>query len=128
MITGDLPLADLPEAWNEGMEKLLGIRPPSDREGCLQDIHWYDGAWGYFPTYTLGAMTAAQLYTSALKDEAEIAPGIPLGNFKPLTKWLNKNVHSLGSSLSVDKMVEQATGSPLGAEAFITHLKTRYLA
>ena len=73
-------------------------------------------------------MIAAQLYTSALKDEAEIAPGIPLGNFKPLTKWLNKNVHSLGSSLSVDKMVEQATGSPLGAETFITHLKTRYLA
>src|SRR5437763_12246047 len=62
LVDGELDLADLPSAWNQGMADLLGIVPPSDREGCLQDIHWYDGAWGYFPTYTLGAMTAAHLF------------------------------------------------------------------
>ena len=126
MITGDLPLADLPTAWNDAMESLLGIRPPSDREGCLQDIHWYDGAWGYFPTYTLGAMTAAQLYRAAMENEPAIASGIPKGNFAPLTKWLGKNVHSLGSSISADALVEKACGRPLDASAFIDHLKSRY--
>ncbi len=65
MIAGDLGLKDLPAAWNEGMKNLLGVTPPDDRQGCLQDIHWYDGGFGYFPTYTLGAMTAAQLFDAA---------------------------------------------------------------
>ncbi len=127
MIAGDLAPADLPEAWNDGMEELLGIRPASDREGCLQDIHWYDGAWGYFPTYTLGAMTAAQLFAAALEAKSEISAGIPKGNFAPLTDWLKANVHSLGSSLSAGEMVEKASGAPLSADAFISHLKSRYL-
>ncbi|MBL6932723.1 MAG: carboxypeptidase M32 [Rhodospirillales bacterium] len=128
MIAGDLPLVDLPEAWNDSMKKLLGLDPANDREGCLQDIHWYDGAWGYFPTYTLGAMTAAQLYAAALTTRPEILAGIPDGNFKPLLDWLKENVHSLGSSLSAGDMVEQASGKPLNADAFIHHLKSRYLA
>jgi carboxypeptidase Taq len=128
MIAGELPLADLPEAWNDGMESLLGIRPSSDREGCLQDIHWYDGAWGYFPTYTLGAMTAAQLYAAALQSRPEILAGIPKGNFEPLTDWLKENVHSLGSSLSAEEMLKCASGRPLNADAFMGHLKSRYLA
>ena len=65
LLAEDMSLDDLPAAWNDGMKELLGIVPPSDREGCLQDVHWYDGAWGYFPTYTLGAMTAAQLFAAA---------------------------------------------------------------
>lgn len=127
MIAGDLALSDLPAAWNDGLENLLGIRPGSDREGCLQDIHWYDGAWGYFPTYTLGAMTAAQLYASALEDEPRISTGIPQGNFTPLTDWLVDNVHAMGSLLSAATMVEKATGRPLNADAFTRHLKARYL-
>ena len=110
------------------MESLLGIRPPSDREGCLQDIHWYDGAWGYFPTYTLGAMTAAQLYGAALQYDPEIGAGIAKGNFTALKEWLGKNVHSLGCSLGPEKVIEQATGRPLDSSAFISHLKSRYLA
>ncbi len=128
MISGDLALSDLPDAWAVKMQDLLAIRPPNDRDGCLQDIHWFDGAWGYFPTYTLGAITAAQLYTSALKAEPDIEAGIPKGDFAPLMKWLRKNVHSLGSSLSAEEMVKQASGRPLDATAFISHLKTRYLA
>src|SRR5690606_8567949 len=65
MIAGDLALADLPGAWNEGMKGLLGLIPPDDRLGCLQDIHWYDGDFGYFPTYTMGALAAAQLFAAA---------------------------------------------------------------
>jgi carboxypeptidase Taq len=128
MIAGDLALSDLPAAWNDAMESLLGIRPPSDREGCLQDIHWYDGAWGYFPTYTLGAMTAAQLYGAALQYDPEIGAGIAKGNFTALKEWLGKNVHSLGCSLGPEKVIEQATGRPLDSSAFISHLKSRYLA
>jgi len=128
MIAGDLALSDLPAAWNDAMESLLGIRPPSDREGCMQDIHWYDGAWGYFPTYTLGAMTAAQLYSAALQSDPEIGAGISKGNFAALKQWLGKNVHSLGCSLGPEKVIEQATGRPLETSAFISHLESRYLA
>ncbi len=127
VIGGDLKVADLPAAWNEGMENLLGVRPPSDREGCLQDIHWYDGAWGYFPTYTLGAMTAAQLFYAALEDKPEIRTGIPKGDFKPLMGWLGDNVHSLGSSMPLAELLTRATGRPLDTKTFIEHLKSRYL-
>jgi len=127
VIGGDLKVRDLPAAWNDGMESLIGVRPPSDREGCLQDIHWYDGAWGYFPTYTLGAMTAAQLFAAARETHPEIDLGIPKGDFRPLMNWLGDNVHSLGSSLSLPELLTRASGRPLDATAFIAHLKSRYL-
>src|SRR5690606_34080526 len=80
IVAGDLDVADLPGAWNEGMRELLGVTPPDDRLGCLQDIHWYDGAIGYFPTYTLGAMMAAQLFASATAQQPDILPGIARGD------------------------------------------------
>ncbi|MBT4220445.1 MAG: carboxypeptidase M32, partial [Rhodospirillaceae bacterium] len=118
---------DLPAAWDDGMERLLGIRPANDREGCMQDIHWYDGAWGYFPTYTLGAMTAAQLYISARQARPEIAEAIPKGDFKPLMDWLGANVHSLGSSLTAPDLLKRATGKYLNTDDFKAHLRYRYL-
>lgn len=127
VIGGDLKVRDLPAAWNQGMADLLGVRPSSDAEGCLQDIHWYDGAWGYFPTYTLGAMTAAQLFAAALKSHPEIRAGIPKGDFKPLLRWLGDNVHSLGSSIPPSQLLTRATGHPLATDAFIDHLQSRYL-
>jgi len=128
MLDGDLSLADLPAAWNDGMKELLGIVPPSDREGCLQDVHWYDGAWGYFPTYTLGAMSAAQLYAAARDAEPSIETGIGTGNFEPLMTWLRTNVHGKGRLLSSPDLMTGATGRPLAAEVFEAHLKSRYLA
>ncbi len=127
LLSGDLPLADLPAAWNEGMRGLLGVTPPEDRVGCLQDIHWYDGAFGYFPTYTLGAMTAAQLFKAAAAADSTILPGIAKGDFAPLRGWLRENVHRHASSLSSDEIVERATGRPLDPSAFQTHLRQRYL-
>jgi carboxypeptidase Taq len=127
MIAGDLALADLPAAWNDGMKELLGIVPPDDRRGCLQDIHWYDGAFGYFPTYTLGAMTAAQLFAAAKAADSAILPGLAEGNFAPLLAWLRANVHGKGSLLSTSALVEQATGGTLDARIYRRHLETRYL-
>lgn len=128
LVSGDLRLADLPEAWNEGMQAMFGLTPPSDREGCLQDLHWYDGAWGYFPTYTLGAMAAAQLYGAAVKADPAIPEGFPQGDFRPLVGWLRTNIHACGSLYSGRELLAKATGRPLDPEAFKSHLKSRYLA
>jgi carboxypeptidase Taq len=127
LIAGDLPLAELPGAWEEKMAALVGIVPPDDRTGCLQDIHWYDGAWGYFPTYTLGAMIAAQLFDAAKRAEPAILPGIAKGDFAPLLAWLRAKVHSKGSLLSTAALVQEATGRPLDAAIYKRHLETRYL-
>lgn len=128
MIAGDLDPADLPGAWADGLKRLLGIVPPSNRLGCLQDIHWYDGAWGYFPTYTLGAMAAAQLFAAACETDANIRPGIARGDFAPLLAWLRANVHRQGSLLPMRGLLACATGRPLSADAFKAHLARRYLS
>jgi len=128
LIEGDMALSDLPSAWNEGLQKLLGITPPDDRLGCLQDVHWFDGAWGYFPTYTLGAMTAAQFYAAANDQDASIRHGIQRGDFKPLMTWLGTNIHGKGSSVAAPDLIRQVTGQPLCADIFKTHLETRYLS
>ena len=127
MLAGDLPLRDLPGAWNDGLQSLLNITPPDDRRGCLQDIHWYDGAWGYFPTYTLGAMTAAQFFETATASDPDILDGLTRGDFTPLMGWLRENVHSLASSMSTDAIIKRATGRVLDDASFTRHLQRRYL-
>ena len=127
LLAGDLAPADLPGAWNEGMARRLGLTPPDDRDGCLQDIHWYEGAFGYFPTYTLGAVMAAQLFAAARAADADIVPGIGRGDFRPLLNWLGANVHSKGSLLSTRDLAAAATGRQLAAEALKEHLEARYL-
>jgi carboxypeptidase Taq len=128
MISGDLHPGDIPEAWQDGMVRLLGLVPPTDRLGCLQDIHWYDGAWGYFPTYTLGAIAAAQLFEAATRVEPTIPASIAAGDFLPLVTWLRENVHSKGSLLTTRELMIAATGRPLDPSAFTAHLRRRYLA
>ena len=127
LLSGDLPLADLPGAWNQGMKELLGVDVPDDRRGCLQDIHWYDGAFGYFPTYTLGAMLAAQLAEAAHKANSEIPQALARGDFSPLMQWLGDAIHTKGSYLEADGLITQATGRTLDATAFKRHLHRRYL-
>ena len=127
MLAGDLAPADLPGAWAEGMRELVGVTPPDDRRGCLQDIHWYDGAWGYFPTYTLGAMTAAQLYDAARRDVPDLEAAIAAGDFRPLMSWLRRNVHAQASLLDGDALIAQATGRALDPAVFKAHLEKRYL-
>ncbi|HYD30129.1 MAG TPA: carboxypeptidase M32 [Azospirillaceae bacterium] len=127
LIRGEMDLEDLPAAWNAGMRELLGITPPDDRRGCLQDIHWPGGGWGYFPTYTLGAMTAAQLFDAACRAEPGLLPALGRGDFAPLMGWLKVNVHEKASRYSSDEVLTWATGQPLNAAVYKTHLTRRYL-
>jgi carboxypeptidase Taq len=127
ILSGDLALADLPGAWSEGMKALLGIVPANDALGCLQDIHWPDGAWGYFPTYTLGALAAAQLFAAAKRANPGLLEAIGKGDFAPLLRWLRVNVHGKGSIADTDHILAEATGSALGIQAFKAHLERRYL-
>ncbi len=128
MIAGALAVDDLPEAFNAGMLSLLGLSVPDDARGCLQDIHWPSGAWGYFPTYTLGAITAAQLFAAACADVPAIRPGLAEGNFAPLVDWLRSRIHGQGSSLDTDAIIAAATGRPMTIEPYLDHLRRRYLA
>ena len=127
LISGDLAVADLPGAWNDGLRALLGIVPPDDARGCLQDIHWYDGAFGYFPSYTLGAMAAAQLMTAARRAVPELDAALGRGDMAPLLGWLRTNVHAVGSRLGFNDLLRAATGKPLDPADFQAHLMQRYL-
>jgi carboxypeptidase Taq len=127
MIGGDLEIKDLPAAWNEGMRDLLGIVPPDDAKGCLQDIHWHDGAFGYFPSYTLGAMAAAQLMAAARAATPGLDEALAQGDLSPLLGWLRRNVHAHGARLGFQDLLRAATGKPLDPADFTAHLARRYL-
>jgi carboxypeptidase Taq len=127
MIEGTLDIPALPAAWNEGMRDLLGIAPPDDAKGCLQDIHWYDGAFGYFPCYTLGAMAAAQLMAAARAATPGLDHALAEGNLAPLVAWLRRNVHAHGARLGLQDLLRAATGKPLDPADFLAHLTRRYL-
>ena len=123
MISGDLAVADLPAAWNERMRTYLGITPPNDAVGVLQDIHWSGGAIGYFPTYTLGNLYAAQFFEQAKSDLGNLDASLAAGEFRPLLQWLRVNIHSRGKRLGARELVQQVTGKPLSAEPLLTHLR-----
>jgi carboxypeptidase Taq len=128
LIDGALDLADLPGAWRDGMIELVGIAPPDDRDGCLQDIHWPGGAWGYFPTYTMGAMIAAQLFATAKDRLPGLLDDLARGDFSRLMGWLRTEVHARASSLPTAEIVTAATGRPLDVAIYRRHLEDRYLA
>ncbi len=127
LVAGTLAVADLPGAWNDGFRALLGMSPPDDARGCLQDIHWYDGAFGYFPSYTLGAMAAAQLMAAARREVADLDPGLGRGDLSPLLAWLRAKVHGQGSLFEFNALLAEATGKPLDPTDFQVHLTARYL-
>lgn len=126
LLDGTLAVADLPEAWNAGMQRLLSITPPDHAQGCMQDIHWTDGSIGYFPTYTLGAMLAAQLMASARAALPELSAQIRRGEFAPLMRWLGQAVHQHGSRYTMPELVANATGEALNPAHYLQHLRTRY--
>lgn len=127
LLSADLNVADLPGAWNEGFANLLGITPPDDAHGCLQDIHWFDGMIGYFPSYTLGAMAAAQLMQAAQKALPTLDAHLSKGDLSPLTGWLSEHVHQLGASAGFNEILQSATGEVLNPAYFEAHLRARYL-
>ncbi len=127
LFSGDLAVADLPGAWRDGLRALLGVTPPDDARGCLQDIHWYDGAFGYFPSYTLGAMAAAQLMAAAERAVPGLDAALAEGDLGPLLAWLRPNVHEHGSRLGFNDLLLAATGKRLDPDDFEAHLGRRYL-
>jgi carboxypeptidase Taq len=128
LLSGDLAVADLPGAWNDGLTALLGITPPNDAQGCLQDIHWFDGAIGYFPSYTLGAMAAAQLMAAARRALPMLDDSLAQGDFSPLSGWLATHIHGQGASLEFNELLQAATGEILNPAAFEARLTSRYLS
>ncbi len=126
LVRGDLAVEDVPEAWNDKYEEYLGIRPETDAEGCLQDIHWSHGNFGYFPTYSLGSVMAAQLYAAAEDDIDDLESSIAEGDFEPLHDWLAEHVHRHGSRYETNELVRQATGDDFSADAFVDYVEAKY--
>jgi carboxypeptidase Taq len=128
LLSGALPVTDLPEAWDAKMRAYLGRPTGADHSnGCMQDVHWFAGLFGYFPCYTLGAVMAAQLFAAVRQRHGEIVAAIGRGDFAPLLTWLRANVHGRGRSVDVATLLRDATGSTLGPAAFEAHLQARYL-
>ncbi len=125
MISGNLSVNDIPAAWNEKMKAYLGLTPPDAAKGVLQDIHWSGGAIGYFPTYTLGNMYAAQFFEQANKDLGDLNPMFARGEFAPLLGWLRKNIHSLGRQFTARQLIKKVTGRDLSAQPLLNHLNRK---
>ncbi len=127
LINGEIKHTDVPELWDNKMQAYLGLSTKDNyRNGCMQDIHWTDGAFGYFPSYTLGAMYAAQ-FMAAMKKTVDVDGAIESGDLSPIFNWLSSNIWQKGSLLNTDNLVEQATGEKLNASFFKQHLMARYL-
>lgn len=127
LIAGEMDVGDLPEAWDSAMQELLGLSTKgNDRDGCMQDVHWPCGLFGYFPMYTLGAMVAAQLFAAIKAQRPSIGQEIERGEFEGLNAWLRKAIWSRGRSCSLPQMLIDATGEPLNVAHFKRHLTERY--
>ncbi|WP_158058091.1 carboxypeptidase M32 [Halorussus halophilus] len=126
LIRGDLDVEDVPEVWNDKYEEYLGIRPDTDAEGCLQDIHWSHGDFGYFPTYSLGSVLASQLFAHAEDDIEGLYDQVREGDFDELHDWLTENVHQHGSQYTTDDLVQEATGEEYTADYFLDYVKRKY--
>ena len=128
LISGDLAVEDVPQEWNGKMEEYLGVVPDNDAEGCLQDIHWSHGSFGYFPTYSLGSVLAAQLYEVADREIEDLEGDIEAGEFGALHEWLTANVHHHGKRYRTPELVEEATGEEYSADAFLEHATEKFTA
>lgn len=126
LFDGSMRVDDLPEIWNELMRKYLGVEPPTDTLGVLQDSHWSGGAFGYFPSYTLGAMYACQFYKTLLNEQPGIERNISEGHFAPIKNWLNEKIHSQGRLYTPQELVQRVTGESLNPDHFINYLKHKY--
>ena len=126
LLEGRLAVEDLPDAWNAAMESLLGLRPPDDARGVLQDIHWAHGSFGYFPSYTLGNVLAVQLYRQALQELPGIPEAVARGDFAPLLGWMRRHVHRWGASLTGDELVRRVTGRPPDAAPYLEYLHHKF--
>lgn len=128
LIAGDLKVADVPGVWNESYERYLGVKVPDDARGCLQDVHWSFGLVGYFPTYTLGNIYAAQLWDAVRADIPDLEQGFAKGEFGVLLSWMRERIHVHGRRYPAPELIHRATGQPLDAKPLLRHLRERLSA
>jgi carboxypeptidase Taq len=119
-------VSEVPEIWNAKMKDYLGLEVPDDAHGCLQDIHWSSACFGYFPTYSLGNLYAAQLFEKILEDIPDLWSQVEQGNFSPLLRWLREKIHRVGRRATAPEIVRQVTGKQPGSEAYLRYLETKY--
>jgi carboxypeptidase Taq len=126
LLEGSLRVQDLPEAWRAGMQEVLGLAPPDDRDGCLQDVHWFsDGIGGGFQSYTIGNILSAQLYAAALKAHPEIPSEIEAGEFRTLHAWLKDNLYRHGRKYRPNELIQRTTGG-LSVRPYLAYLRAKY--
>jgi carboxypeptidase Taq len=126
LLCGDLASRDLPAAWNERMQRDLGLTIEHDAEGCLQDIHWALGSVGYFPTYSLGNLYAAQFWEALRNEIGGLEARIVRGDFGAVREWLKEKIHEHGRRYSADELCQRISGRPLDHEALVRHLRAKY--
>ncbi len=126
LIEGTLQPKDLPQAWGEKMQELLGVTPKTDSEGCMQDIHWAMGAFGYFPTYALGNLYAAHLFTAFEKKHPNWDTLVQQGEFSTIKTWLYENIHQHGRRYTGKELLKKATGTDFSSDAYISYLENKY--
>ncbi|HEV2353871.1 MAG TPA: carboxypeptidase M32, partial [Puia sp.] len=127
LIEGSLEVGDIPAFWNENYSKLLGINPPDDKQGCLQDVHWSHGSFGYFPTYSLGSFYAAQFFQYAVNQDTTINTDLRNGDTGPLLRWLRHHVHQYGRRYTSEELCKKATGKALDTRVFLDYLLEKYV-
>ena len=126
LINGEIEVEDLPELWNQKYEEYLGIRPENDSEGVMQDIHWYQGSIGYFTTYSLGSVLAAQIFRRAENEIEDLDEEISDGEFSDLREWLREEIHQQGCRYRTEELVEKATGEKPTADYFLEYIREKY--
>ena len=126
LINGTLTVKDIPAVWSEKFNQYLGITPPDDAQGCLQDIHWSMGALGYFATYTLGNLYAAQFFAQALADIPDLFDHIRANDHRPLLNWLRENIHQHGRRYRANELIQKVTNKPLSIEPYMTYVSQKF--
>jgi carboxypeptidase Taq len=126
LLAGQLTTADIPAYWNEQYKNLLGVEVPDDKTGCLQDVHWSHGSFGYFPTYSLGSFYAAQFFETARRDVPGLDEGIRTGNYTPLLQWLRTHIHVHGRKYPSEVLCQRITAEPLNVDYYTNYVKEKY--
>jgi len=126
MVEGSVAIGDLPALWNAKMQEYLGIKPPNDSDGVLQDVHWSYGSIGYFSTYALGNLISAQLWEKLRRDIGDLDGQVRAGKFEELLRWLRENIHRHGRKYNPQDLVQRVTGSRIAPDAYVRYLTTKY--
>ena len=126
LLEGSLAVKDLPEAWNQRMREYLGVFPPNDALGVLQDVHWSEGLFGYFPTYALGNLVSVQLWDVIQKDLPDLDKQMARGEFGELLAWLREHVHRFGAKFEPQELVKKITGSKINPQPYLRYLQAKY--